>query len=67
MSFRKKLNDPKVLMMIGMVALALANVIRYAFRSAASDEIPDFVFGIFYGIGIPTLLLSVWRRGRSAG
>ena len=66
MSLRKKLDDPKVLMMIGMVMIALAGVARWAFHSAASDQIPDFVIGMSYGIGIPVLLLSVWRRGRAA-
>ncbi len=67
MTLRTKLKDPKVLMMIGLVALVCANLARYAFRTAASDGVPDFVMGGFYGIAIPTLLLSVVRRSRSGG
>ena len=51
-------------MMIGLVALVCANLARYAFRGAASDQVPDFVIGAFYGIGIPTLLISVVKRSR---
>jgi uncharacterized membrane protein len=64
MTFREKLKTPDVLMMIGLVALVCANMSRYAFHGAVSDRVPDFVMGAFYGIGIPTLLLSVARRVR---
>jgi hypothetical protein len=64
MTLKEKLKDPKVLMVIGMFALVAANVLRYAFRGAASDQVPDFVMGIVYGVGIGTLMLSVIRRKR---
>lgn len=66
MSLKAKLKDPKVLMLIGTAAIVCANLARYLFRHATSDELPDFVYGTFYGIGIPTLLLSVIRRKRSS-
>ena len=66
MSFRSKIRNPNFLMIVGFTAMALANLARVYFRSHAtsSDLLPDFVFGLFYGIGIPTLLRSVWLLAR---
>jgi hypothetical protein len=66
MTLKEKLKRPDVLMVIGMFALVAANLLRYAFRGAASDRVPDFVMGSIYGVGIGTLMLSVIRRTRGS-
>ena len=64
-----RIKDPNVLLRIGLVALVLGSASSYVLRH--SDAIPDFaagfLSGLFYGIAIGTLLLSIARRRWMAG
>lgn len=64
-----RIKDPNVLLRIGLVALVLGSASGYLLRH--SDAIPDFVAGflagLFHGIAIGTLCLSIARRRWMAG
>lgn len=56
---------PKTLISIGLVLMALRNVLQtVADRSGHSADWSDFLLGILMGLGIALALLGLWRNGR---
>lgn len=68
MNLRKKLQDPNLLMRLGMVFLILASLANYFLHptSRFSEGALDGTKGLLYGLSIGFLMLSVWRRGRKS-
>ena len=66
MIFRKRLNDPKHMMLIGVSCLALANIWP-RFLHLTFNFGPDFIDairGLLYGLGIGLTLLSARLNSR---
>ena len=65
MLLRKNVN-PRTIISIGMIALALANASRYLLHrnGRPSTDLTDGIEGFAMGIAIGTLLLGVWLNGR---
>lgn len=59
--------DPNRLMIIGLFAMAAANLGRWYLQrhSGLGEDLVDFTSGLLQGIAIALLLLAVWLRGRS--
>ena len=59
--------DPKRLMVVGMMALVIANVGQWYLQrhTGLGEDAVDFASGLLHGLAIATLLLGVWLRGRS--
>ena len=55
-------HNPKVTLLLGMVALLAANLFQFAKHWMHSEAWPDAILGFFYGVAIGLLLLSVWQR-----
>jgi hypothetical protein len=67
MTFKTHLQDPCNTLRIGMFFLILANLSRYFLHpgNGLSEDWTDGITGLFYGLAIATLLLSVIRRRRA--
>jgi len=54
------------LTMLGLVLMVVANTVRFILErhTTLGEQITDPVVGFFYGVGIATLILGVWRQGR---
>ena len=65
MLLRKNVN-PRAIIMVGMAALALANISKYLTHrnGRPSTGVTDAVEGFLFGIAIATLLLGVWLNAR---
>jgi hypothetical protein len=62
---RYKANDPKALLLIGMTALLLANILNVVLRWAGDAEnLVMGAMGLFYGISFALLLMSVRLKAR---
>ena len=57
---------PNITLMLGCIALIVANVTQYFFNRNGSvpESIADPVSGVLFGIAIGTLLLSIVLRTR---
>lgn len=66
MILRERCKDPHALLMIGMAALLLANILQLALRWAhgLGDVIVSAAMGILYGISFTLLLMSVRLKAR---
>ncbi len=68
MLFRAQARNPKLLMQVGMAALALgALTLHYGARMGLSVDVADGLGGLFYGLSIGSLLMSVIARRRRSG
>jgi uncharacterized membrane protein len=62
---RYKAKNPKVLLLIGMTALLLANILNVVLRWAGDAEnLVMGAMGLFYGISFALLLMSVRLKAR---
>ena len=62
---RNKTKDPKVLLLIGMTALLLANILNVVLRWAGDAEnLVMGAMGLFYGMSFALLLMSVRLKAR---
>lgn len=60
------LRDHDSTMRLGLVCLALANVLFFFLRPGRyPSELGDGVAGLLFGLAIGLLLLSAWRKGRA--
>ena len=66
MLIRKSIKDPNMLLMLGCVALVVANVGQYLLNRdhAVRESIADPVSGFLFGVAIATLLLAIVARRR---
>jgi len=67
--FLDRFRNARGLMLIGLLFLIAANLWRWFVHPGAflSEDLGDGILGMFYGISITCLLLSVIRRrGRSS-
>jgi hypothetical protein len=63
--FRNKLKNPKVLLLTGMTALLLANLLNVVLRWAGDAEnLVMGAMGLFYGISFALLLMSARLKAR---
>jgi hypothetical protein len=63
--FRNQLKNPKTLLLTGMTALLLANILNVALRWAGDAEnLVMGAMGLFYGISFALLLLSARLKAR---
>jgi len=55
-------------MMTGFVFLILANVSQLVFRHTPSlgEDLVDGIRGLLFGVAIGSLLVGIWRNGRTA-
>lgn len=63
--FRNKLKNPQTLLLTGMAALLVANILHIALRWAGDAEnLVMGAMGLFYGISFGLLLLSARLKAR---
>ena len=57
------------LTMLGLVALALGNVISFVLQrhSSMPEAVVDPAVGFVYGVAIATTLLGIWRQDPTCG
>lgn len=69
MNLKAHLKDPCNTLRIGMFFLILANLSRYFLKPGGvlTEDWTDGLTGLFYGLSIALLLLSVVRRRASRG
>jgi hypothetical protein len=62
-----RLKNPRSLIAIGLVFLAVANVSRYLLQhhSAVRESLADGLSGFLFGVAIGTLLLGIYLQGRA--
>ncbi len=67
MHLPQKFNSRRGLFLVGMAALLLANLVHYFGRAGSSSwfDTSDAIMGLFYGIAIGLLLLSLRRKRMS--
>lgn len=67
MSFRERMKDPNLVMRLGLVFLIIALLANRFIHPAAivNDGWTDGIKGLFYGLAIGLMLLSVYRRSQS--
>ena len=58
---------PHRVLQVGIIALAIANILSYVLqrKSGLPESIVDPLTGFVYGVAIATALLGVYLRGRS--
>ena len=66
MFLRKRINNPKVIIRLGLVAMVPASLMLWLHRAfpGLSENITDGITGFFYGVAIATLLLGVRLNSR---
>ena len=66
MIFRSRLLGPNPMRTVGLIALILASLSRWLLHPNQSlgPDLIDATIGLFYGISISCLLLSLRRTGR---
>jgi hypothetical protein len=66
MILRNRLKEPNTMMSIGLVCLILGNVSHYFLHPTGrfAQSLVDGTFGLFLGVSIGCLLLSVRQRSR---
>ena len=63
--FRYKAQNPKVLLLTGMTALLIANILNVVLRWAGDAEnLVMGAMGLFYGISFALLLMSARLKAR---
>jgi hypothetical protein len=67
MGMQQRANDPNRLLVVGLMALVVANVGSYVIQRklALPESIADPVIGFLYGVAIATMLLGIRLRARS--
>ena len=62
---RNKMRDPKVMLLAGMTALLLANILQVVLRWAGDAEwLVMGTMGLLYGISFALLMMSVRLKAR---
>lgn len=62
---RNKMRDPKVMLLAGMTALLLANILQVVLRWAGDAEsLVMGMMGLLYGISFALLLMSARLKAR---
>ena len=56
--------NPKLTLMLGLIALLIGNLLIFAKHWMHGDAWPDAIVGLFFGMAIGLLLLSVRQRVR---
>jgi hypothetical protein len=63
---RCEYRTPNRVLQLGMIALAVANILNYMLqrKSGLPESIVDPVAGFFFGVAIATTLLGIYLRAR---